>query len=95
MKGSRFLRVLTVVNILFFAVNILGGWFLFFTYGARPDGVEPTSRHFLAALWILGPLWSVGCFVVALIIRKRGWETWVNAAICIVYALLWGLVGIM
>ena len=88
-------RASTVANLLLFAANIPGGWLLFFTYGARPDGVVPALRTLLAALWVLGPLSSIGCSVLALIVRKNRWEMWVNAAISVAYALLWGLAAVM
>jgi len=95
MKGVRLVRWMTALNSLLFALNVPGTWFLFFIYGRRPDGVEPASRPVLVALWLLGPLWSLSTLVLALIFRRKNWETFVNGAICLAYALLWGFVVVL
>ena len=95
MKWSRFAHWMTVLNLILFVVNILGGFCLFFMVGRRPDGVESALHHWLAALWMSGPLWSIAAFVVALIALKKSWQTYLNGALCIAYVLLWALLFVM
>jgi hypothetical protein len=83
------------VNSVLLVANIIAGRFYFFRVGAGPDGIEPAWHQWLDVMWILGPLWSVGSFVVAFISRKKSWETWANAAISVAYVFLWWLVLVM
>jgi hypothetical protein len=89
MNKQRLVRFLTFANGLLFVVNLLGGWFLFFTYGARPDGVRPASHCWLSVLFLLGPVWSLGSLVTALIVDKKSRATRVNGVLCVLYVLLW------
>lgn len=89
MKGRRLVLVMTLVNSLVFLWNLVGGWFLFFTYGARPDGVVPAPVHWLMVIWMTGPVWSVTSLVLALVLRAGRWQKWTNAAVTFAYALIW------
>jgi len=89
---SRLVGAFTFVNLTVLVANLVGAWFLFLSYGARPDGVEPGYRPWLGAMWILGPLLSVSGLAVAAVSRGSVWPRWVNAAICAAYVTLWAVV---
>jgi len=89
---SRFVGVLTIVSLFLLIANLVGGWFLFFTYGARPDGVVPAFVQWLGAMWILGPLVSVCSLAVAFVGRSRPRQRWMNAGVCAAYVFLWAFV---
>ena len=89
---SRLVGILTLLNLLLLAANGVAAWFLFSWYGARPDGVEPSYRLWLGALWLLGPPLSICSLTVAVIGRGSARHRWVNAAVCAAYVCLWAVV---
>jgi len=91
-RWSGLARALTGVNLVLVAANLVGGWFLFYTVGARPDGAVAPYILWLGAVWLLGPLWAAVTVVVAVVSRRSRREIWLNATIATAYVLAWGVV---
>jgi hypothetical protein len=79
-----------MINALILLANLVGGWFLFFTYGARPDGVVPGSVQVLRILWLAGPFLAIASLAGALLCRASARQRRANALILAVYTALWG-----
>jgi hypothetical protein len=94
-RRHQLVAAATLVNGLLLVANLVGGYFLFFTYGARPDGVVPVFIRWLGGMWLLGPLVSLFSLAAAFLGRGSTRQRWVNAGITAAYVVLWGfaLVG--
>ncbi|MBN2495930.1 MAG: hypothetical protein JXR96_15165 [Deltaproteobacteria bacterium] len=91
-KRSRLVVALSLVNLAILGVNLVGGWIRFFTFGARPDGVEPALHLWLGVIWLLGPLLALCSLVVAAVSRRSMRMVWANAGVLAAYAIIWGAV---